>query len=518
MEVVFLEKTTFFLLAMNAWVTTIIVFLLYLVQLNKKKRYKFLFIFFLIVTLFNWFHVFFISQIYFEVFIINLVLFFFYVLFMFYVVKLFFLEYKKAENLQADLEKRNLEILDISRKKIENIKLKSEFIANMSHELRTPLNGILGSSNLLIQTELTHEQKNYVEAIKNCGTNLLVLINEILELSKIEANKLELEYIPFEVSACIENVFELLSFAAKEKNTELIYNSEPSVPTRIFGDMARVQQILTNLVDNAIKFTHDGRISVNLKITPIDKKFFYLNFSIKDTGTGISEENLDKIFNNFSQADASLTRKYGGSGLGLSVAKKLTERMGGKIEVTSKVGVGSEFNFSIKTEYVDSQHDAIQIKEYDKVRHEKLKQQTVISKISDKYPLKILVAEDNIVNQKLITNILGKFGYICDVVANGNEVLEALTRNKYDIIFMDIHMPETDGIETTKQIMRKYPTSDLRPNIIAMSAHARSSEEKICREVGMEGYVSKPIDFKELKETLEFWGYRAEKKKEHSTL
>ena len=547
-------------------------------------------------------------------------------------------EYLRLGKLQDDMEKRNIEILHFAEKVKESTRLKGEFLANMSHELRTLLNGILGSATLLIGTKLNQEQRNYLETLRICGNNLLVIINEILDYSKLEANKLELEHIPFEINACIENVFELLAPAAAAQNTELLYTIDEDVFKIIVSDYTRIQQIITHLVDNAIKFTIDGYALVRVKNEKEDNKNF-IRFEIVDTGRGISKKDINKLFKSFSQVDDSSTRKYGGTGLGLSIAKRLTELLGGNIGVKSELEKGSVFSFTVEINYEEclnaskdkeneliskllqlqnkiafiveknptqsqilqdklekwgietytaqSVQDAIEIPsqisptfvfiaidhfEFEKIRTSlisKYMDQQIIfiallknsntyysdekiipngfvasvakplryshifdalidsisakkkgniagikleqTKLADIYPLRILVAEDNVVNQKLITNMLKKFGYLSDIVANGNEVIESLTRNSYDLILMDVQMPELDGIEATKRIIQKYPKSAMRPHIIAMTAHARGAEGQVCLDAGMEGYLGKPIDMKELKQVLKFWGGKVNK-------
>lgn len=551
-------------------------------------------------------------------------------------------EHSRLGKLREDMEKRNLEILKFAEKAKESTRLKGEFLANMSHELRTPLNGILGSANLLVGTKLNQEQRDYLETLRICGNNLLVIINEILDYSKIEANKLELEHIPFEINSCIENVFELLAPAAAAQETELIYVIDLHAPNIVVGDYTRIQQVTTHLVDNAIKFTKNGYAFVKVKMESSDDKKRMIKFDVIDTGSGISKKDIGKLFKTFSQIDDSSTRKYGGTGLGLSIAKRLTELMGGSIGVKSELGKGSVFSFTVQVDFPEQENDEkeknnqikrLQIQnkvlcivekniflanamqqtcenwgmevylaaseqealaiplqspptyvlistddfDYDMLRTkliEKYLDQQIIfiamlknsniyysdnkvypknfasiinkpirysqlfdslietvsekqngklkpfgadlKKLSDIYPLRILVAEDNVVNQKLITNMLKKYGYICDIVANGNEVLEALTRNIYDIILMDVQMPDLDGIEATKKIILKYPKSSTRPHIIAMTAHARGAEGQVCLDAGMEGYLGKPIDMKELKQVLEFWGNKVNKIKSSS--
>lgn len=547
-------------------------------------------------------------------------------------------EYLRLGKLQDDMEKRNAEILHYAEKAKESTRLKGEFLANMSHELRTPLNGILGSATLLIGTKLNQEQRNYLETLRICGNNLLVIINEILDYSKLEANKLELEHIPFEINTCIENVFELLAPAASAQNTELLYIIDEDVCKIIVSDYTRIQQIITHLVDNAIKFTGNGYAIVKVKSEKKNKNSF-VRFEISDTGKGISKKDIGKLFQSFSQLDDSSTRKYGGTGLGLSIARRLTELLGGEIGVKSELGKGSTFSFSVKIDpeeclsnvkekeaelgqkLIQIQNKIAFVADKSMIQNEMLKdrmekwglevytattaqqvleipsqvspsfvliaiddidsaktrseliskymdQQIIFiallknsnayyteekvlpsgfaasiakpiryshllealfetssakrkgniagiksekSKLADIYPLRILVAEDNVVNQKLITNMLKKFGYLSDIVANGNEVIESLTRNSFDLILMDVQMPELDGIEATKRIIQKYPKSANRPHIIAMTAHARGAEGQVCLDAGMEGYLGKPIDMKELKQVLEFWGSKVNK-------
>jgi len=505
---------------------------------------------------------------------------------------------------------------------------KSEFLANMSHEIRTPMNAVIGMTSLLHSTSLTAEQLEYVESVRNSGENLLTVINDILDFSKIEAGKIELENVAYDMRECIEVCLDLQATKAMEKGLNLAYFIDKKTPVSVFGDVARLRQILTNLLGNAVKFTENGEIVVSVSSKFLKNKKYELQFTVKDTGIGIPKKRMDRLFLSFSQVDSSTTRKYGGTGLGLIISKKYAEMMGGKMWVQSKVGEGTSFHFTIKAEanpdgkrtitqdlipklegkevlIVDDNNTNIKIlteqlkswgmkshattspnKALDWVKQDmpyniaildmqmpemdgltlakKIRNQRnanelpmimlssmgkrddwesiselefahILSKpikqshlfnvlietiygapfkiekdlhhlkvdvnMSKKYPLRILVAEDNIVNQKVALRILEKMGYRADIASNGIEAIQAIERQKYDVLLMDVMMPEMDGLEATRIISQNYEKNQ-RPRIVAMTANAMKGDKEKCIEAGMDDYIAKPINIKELMQAL----------------
>jgi PAS domain S-box-containing protein len=387
---------------------------------------------------------------------------------------------------REELTHKNIALEKAKREAEAANRTKSEFLAMMSHEIRTPMNAVIGMTELLSASNLTTLQRDFVETIRNSGDSLLTIINDILDFSKIESGKLELERRSFSLFTCLEGVFDLLAPRAAEKGLEMSYQLDSNTPDTIVGDVTRVRQILVNLVANAIKFTNEGEVTASVTARELDSeetgnapRSNVICFAVKDSGIGIAPDRLDRLFQPFSQVDSSITRTYGGTGLGLVISQRLTQMMGGEIWVESQIGQGSTFYFSIVAPAIASAND------HGSNRH----QAAAKTKLAECYPLKILIAEDHAVNQKMAQLLLQHLGYCADVANNGLEVLEALDRQPYDVVLMDLQMPKMDGLTTTRQICQKGN----RPKIIAMTANAMQGDREECLAAGMDDYISKPI-------------------------
>jgi len=363
-----------------------------------------------------------------------------------------------------------------TRKAEDAVKAKQQFLSNMSHEIRTPMNAIIGFTKVLLKTELTAKQKEYLTAIKMSGDALIVLINDILDLAKVDAGKMTFEQIPFKLELSIFAMLHLFETKIQEKNLKLVIIYDHKIPKVLLGDPVRLHQIILNLVSNAVKFTNNGCITVNVKMINEDNEKASVCFTVSDTGIGIEKAKLGKIFDNFQQASSGTSRLYGGTGLGLAIVKQLVEPQGGTIVVESEVSKGSSFSFTLsflKTK--ESIEYEIEIPELD----------------IETNNIKVLVAEDIALNQLLMKTILEDFGFGCEIASNGKIAIEKLEDGYFDIVLMDLQMPVMNGFEATEYI-RNNIKSDIP--IIALTADVTTVDLAKCRAVGMNDYIAKPVD------------------------
>ena len=373
---------------------------------------------------------------------------------------------------QLELITKNIELA--AQKKIADraVFAKDSFLANMSHEIRTPLNAIIGFTDLLAQTKLDANQRDYIESVQIAEENLLLIVNDILDLSKIESGNLTIETQPFNLKNTLKHLYDLLKIKV-QKDVEFNLFLDADMPENVIGDQGRLNQILMNLAGNALKFTEDGEVTVSVKKVAETADNYSLRFSVKDTGIGIQEDKLKTIFERFTQAEESTTRKFGGTGLGLNIVKQLVELQNSTIHVKSKEGRGSEFFFVLT---------------YKKSNEIETEDETLSGYNLGK--LNILLCEDNILNQKLVKNVIYNFGFELDIAENGEIGIGLLSKNKYDLILMDLQMPVKDGYQTTAYIRNEM---NLSIPIIAMTAHSLVGEQQLCFDVGMDAYVPKPF-------------------------
>jgi len=369
----------------------------------------------------------------------------------------------------------------------ESAKSKEDFVANMSHELRTPLGAILGFAELLKKTKLNTEQREYLEAIQGSGNNLLGIINDILDLSKLDAGRLTTEDVPFSLPELMHSLQIMFAVKAAEKGLDFKVYTSPSITYHLSGDSMRLTQILVNLIGNAIKFTHKGKVTVFCDVQQEDKHTIWLDFSIADTGIGVPKEKVEKIFERFSQADTDTTRKYGGTGLGLSITRQLIELLDGSISMQSVEGKGTTFSFSLPFKKVSGQPFLSEVTE---------------STFDLDTSKTVLVVEDNFMNQKLTSIILQNNGLPYHLAENGQEAIEFLKSKQADVILMDLQMPVMDGYQATCAIRDELK---LATPIIAMTAHALAGEKEKCFQLGVNDYLPKPFTERELLQKLAQW-------------
>jgi PAS domain S-box-containing protein len=384
--------------------------------------------------------------------------------------------YALAELAKGVAESEQVKAENAMRIAIDSVKSKQQFLSNMSHEIRTPMNSIIGFTKVVLKTDLNAKQKEYLEAIKTSGDALIVLINDILDLAKVDSGKMTYENVPFKMSSSIDAMMHLFDIKSQEKNIKLIKEYDNNIPDVLVGDQVRLHQIILNLLSNAVKFTYSGKIVVSVKLVAKDNEKATIEFAVSDTGIGIESAKIDTIFENFNQASSGTSRIYGGTGLGLAIVKQLVEGQNGVVNVESVVNKGSTFSFKLTFIISDL---------YGELVDEVVDSSTEIKNI------KVLVVEDIDLNQLLMKTLLDDFGFGCEIAANGKIAIEKLRKGKYDIILMDLQMPVMNGFEATEYIRETMHSSI---PIIALTADVTTVDLNKCKSAGMDDYISKPVN------------------------
>ncbi|MCW5978322.1 MAG: response regulator [Bryobacteraceae bacterium] len=392
---------------------------------------------------------------------------------------------QQHDSLEERIQERTAELEEASRKALLASKAKSEFLANMSHELRTPLTGVLGMIDVVLDSRLDADQAGQLRTARECALALLGLLNDILDLSKIEAGRMELEEIPVDLRAIVRECIEAVKPKAENKGLRMQTTVAPGLPARIAGDPMRLRQILTNLVSNAVKFTNEGFVEVRLRVDR-QESGMSLTAEVLDTGTGIPADKLQSIFDEFTQADGSISRRYGGTGLGLAITRRLVKMHGGEISVSSEVGRGSTFRVTMPVKPIAEPPAPVTTPDAEERADGR---ET------------ILVVEDNPVNQKVVTAILKKHGYGVVCANHGGEVIDRLEQNRVGLVLMDIQMPGVDGLEATRLIRAHHRWKNLP--VVAITAHAMNGDRDMFLRNGMDGYLSKPINRPQLMAEVE---------------